>query len=138
MFDDLEVDEDVREELHALTPTGYTGVASEQSTDSSERDSCGMTKDVEEWWNATADNFQRDIDTDVGVDWFSAGGCQGRCVTRAHRELVRYRARRFHSSVIPASDVARPDVESHEHSCSTTTSATTAAIWSGVSVRSQT
>ncbi|TYT63332.1 adenylosuccinate lyase [Natrialba swarupiae] len=29
MFDDLEVDEDVREELHALTPTGYTGVASE-------------------------------------------------------------------------------------------------------------
>ncbi|MFB1066829.1 adenylosuccinate lyase [Natrinema sp. H-ect4] len=29
MFDELEVDEDVREELHALTPTGYTGVASE-------------------------------------------------------------------------------------------------------------
>ncbi|PGF15428.1 adenylosuccinate lyase [Natrinema sp. CBA1119] len=29
MFDDLEVDEDVREELHALTPAGYTGVASE-------------------------------------------------------------------------------------------------------------
>ncbi|ELY59065.1 adenylosuccinate lyase [Natronolimnohabitans innermongolicus] len=29
MFDDLEVDEDVREELHALTPTGYTGVAGE-------------------------------------------------------------------------------------------------------------
>ncbi len=29
MFDDLDVDEDVREELHALTPTGYTGVADE-------------------------------------------------------------------------------------------------------------
>ncbi|MFP8954666.1 adenylosuccinate lyase [Natrialbaceae archaeon A-arb3/5] len=29
MFDELDVDEDVREELHALTPTGYTGVASE-------------------------------------------------------------------------------------------------------------
>ncbi|WP_455448828.1 adenylosuccinate lyase [Natrinema thermotolerans] len=29
MFDDLEVDESVREELHALTPAGYTGVASE-------------------------------------------------------------------------------------------------------------
>ncbi|AGB33002.1 adenylosuccinate lyase [Natrinema pellirubrum DSM 15624] len=29
MFDDLEVDEDVLEELHALTPAGYTGVASE-------------------------------------------------------------------------------------------------------------
>ncbi|ELY42934.1 adenylosuccinate lyase [Natronorubrum tibetense] len=29
MFDDLEVDEDVREELTALTPAGYTGVASE-------------------------------------------------------------------------------------------------------------
>ncbi|MXV63455.1 adenylosuccinate lyase [Natronorubrum sp. JWXQ-INN-674] len=29
MFDDLEVDEDVREELHALTPAGYIGVASE-------------------------------------------------------------------------------------------------------------
>ncbi|WP_440769860.1 adenylosuccinate lyase [Natronorubrum sp. DTA28] len=29
MFDDLEVDEDVREELHSLTPAGYTGVASE-------------------------------------------------------------------------------------------------------------
>ncbi|TMT85561.1 adenylosuccinate lyase [Haloterrigena sp. H1] len=29
MFDDLDVDEDVREELHALTPSGYTGVASE-------------------------------------------------------------------------------------------------------------
>ncbi|GAB7018168.1 adenylosuccinate lyase [Halostagnicola bangensis] len=27
MFDELEVDEDVREELHALTPAGYTGVA---------------------------------------------------------------------------------------------------------------
>ncbi|QCC58250.1 adenylosuccinate lyase [Natrinema thermotolerans] len=29
MFDDLEVDESVREELHALTPAGYTGMASE-------------------------------------------------------------------------------------------------------------
>ncbi len=29
MFDDLEVDEAVREELHALTPAGYTGVASD-------------------------------------------------------------------------------------------------------------
>ncbi|QLK25053.1 adenylosuccinate lyase [Natrinema zhouii] len=29
MFDDLDVDEDVREELHALTPAGYTGIASE-------------------------------------------------------------------------------------------------------------
>ncbi|ELZ11384.1 adenylosuccinate lyase [Natrinema thermotolerans DSM 11552] len=29
MFDDLEVDESVREELRALTPAGYTGVASE-------------------------------------------------------------------------------------------------------------
>ncbi|SER60393.1 adenylosuccinate lyase [Natrinema salaciae] len=29
MFDELDVDEDVREELHALTPVGYTGVASE-------------------------------------------------------------------------------------------------------------
>lgn len=29
MFDDLEVDEDVREELHALTPTDYVGVASD-------------------------------------------------------------------------------------------------------------
>ncbi|WP_254522795.1 adenylosuccinate lyase [Natrinema caseinilyticum] len=29
LFDDLDVDEDVREELHALTPAGYTGVASE-------------------------------------------------------------------------------------------------------------
>ncbi|MFC6768271.1 adenylosuccinate lyase, partial [Natrinema soli] len=29
LFNELDVDEDVREELHALTPTGYTGVASE-------------------------------------------------------------------------------------------------------------
>ncbi|ELY70886.1 adenylosuccinate lyase [Natrinema versiforme] len=29
MFDDLDVDEDIREELHALTPAGYTGVASD-------------------------------------------------------------------------------------------------------------
>ncbi|MFA9414884.1 adenylosuccinate lyase [Natrinema sp. HArc-T2] len=29
MFDELDVDEDVREELHTLTPAGYTGVASE-------------------------------------------------------------------------------------------------------------
>ncbi|MFC7139471.1 adenylosuccinate lyase [Halosimplex aquaticum] len=29
MIDDLDVSEDVREELHALTPAGYTGVASE-------------------------------------------------------------------------------------------------------------
>jgi len=29
LFDDLDVDESVREELHALTPTGYTGVADE-------------------------------------------------------------------------------------------------------------
>lgn len=29
MFDELDVDEDVREELHALTPAGYTGVASD-------------------------------------------------------------------------------------------------------------
>lgn len=29
MFDELAVDEEVREELHALTPTGYTGVADE-------------------------------------------------------------------------------------------------------------
>ncbi|ELY77715.1 adenylosuccinate lyase [Natrinema gari] len=29
MFDELDVDEDVREELHALTPADYTGVASE-------------------------------------------------------------------------------------------------------------
>lgn len=29
MFDELEVDEDVREELHALTPAGYTGVAAD-------------------------------------------------------------------------------------------------------------
>ncbi len=29
LFDDLEVDESVREELRALTPTGYTGVADE-------------------------------------------------------------------------------------------------------------
>jgi adenylosuccinate lyase len=28
LFDDLDVDESVREELHALTPSGYTGVAS--------------------------------------------------------------------------------------------------------------
>ncbi|AHF98897.1 adenylosuccinate lyase [Halostagnicola larsenii XH-48] len=27
MFDELDVDEDVREELHALTPAGYTGIA---------------------------------------------------------------------------------------------------------------
>ncbi len=27
LFDDLDVDENVREELHALTPTGYTGIA---------------------------------------------------------------------------------------------------------------
>ena len=29
LFDDLDVDESVREELHALTPTGYIGVASD-------------------------------------------------------------------------------------------------------------
>ncbi|WP_265110260.1 adenylosuccinate lyase [Halosolutus halophilus] len=29
LFDELDVDEDVREELHALTPEGYTGVASD-------------------------------------------------------------------------------------------------------------
>jgi adenylosuccinate lyase len=29
LFDDLDVDESVREELHALTPAGYTGVASD-------------------------------------------------------------------------------------------------------------
>ncbi|MFB6117058.1 adenylosuccinate lyase [Halosegnis sp.] len=29
LFDDLEVDESVREELHALTPASYTGIASE-------------------------------------------------------------------------------------------------------------
>jgi adenylosuccinate lyase len=29
LFDDLDVDESVREELHALTPAGYTGLASE-------------------------------------------------------------------------------------------------------------
>ncbi|MFC4544119.1 adenylosuccinate lyase [Halosolutus amylolyticus] len=29
LFDDLDVDEDIREELHALTPAGYTGVASD-------------------------------------------------------------------------------------------------------------
>ncbi len=29
MFDELDVDEDVRAELHALTPAGYTGIASE-------------------------------------------------------------------------------------------------------------
>jgi adenylosuccinate lyase len=29
LFDDLDVDEDVRAELHALTPAGYTGVASD-------------------------------------------------------------------------------------------------------------
>ena len=29
LFDELDVDEEVREELHALTPTGYTGLADE-------------------------------------------------------------------------------------------------------------
>jgi adenylosuccinate lyase len=29
LFDELDVDESVREELHALTPGGYTGVADE-------------------------------------------------------------------------------------------------------------
>jgi len=29
LFDDLDVDEDVRAELKALTPTGYVGVASD-------------------------------------------------------------------------------------------------------------
>jgi len=29
LFDDLDVDEEVREELHALTPVDYTGLASE-------------------------------------------------------------------------------------------------------------
>ncbi|SEW22551.1 adenylosuccinate lyase [Natrinema salifodinae] len=29
LFDELDVDEDVREELHALTPSGYTGIASD-------------------------------------------------------------------------------------------------------------
>ena len=40
LFDDLDVDEDVRDELRALTPAGYTGVASElvDDLDRSERD----------------------------------------------------------------------------------------------------
>jgi adenylosuccinate lyase len=29
LFDDLDVDESVREELHALTPAGYTGLGSD-------------------------------------------------------------------------------------------------------------
>ncbi|WP_254528880.1 adenylosuccinate lyase [Natrinema gelatinilyticum] len=36
LFDELDVDEDVREELHALTPAGYTGVASELVDDMAE------------------------------------------------------------------------------------------------------
>ncbi|QLG50286.1 adenylosuccinate lyase [Natrinema halophilum] len=36
LFDDLEVDEDVREDLRALTPTGYTGVAGELVDDITE------------------------------------------------------------------------------------------------------
>ncbi|EFW91871.1 adenylosuccinate lyase [Haladaptatus paucihalophilus DX253] len=33
LFDELDVDEDVREELHALTPTGYTGIAADLADD---------------------------------------------------------------------------------------------------------
>ncbi len=33
LFDELDVDESVREELHALTPAGYTGVAAEMAED---------------------------------------------------------------------------------------------------------
>ncbi|WP_435195788.1 adenylosuccinate lyase [Natronomonas sp. EA1] len=33
LFDDLDVSEDVREELHALTPAGYTGIAAELAED---------------------------------------------------------------------------------------------------------
>ena len=33
LFDELDVDEDVREELHALTPAGYTGIADELVAD---------------------------------------------------------------------------------------------------------
>ncbi|QPV63401.1 adenylosuccinate lyase [Halosimplex litoreum] len=36
MIDDLDVDDDVRAELHALTPAGYTGVASELVDDARE------------------------------------------------------------------------------------------------------
>ncbi|WP_135364106.1 adenylosuccinate lyase [Halosimplex halophilum] len=36
MIDDLDVSEDVREELHALTPAGYTGVASDLVDDARE------------------------------------------------------------------------------------------------------
>ncbi len=33
LFDELDVDQDVREELHALTPAGYTGIADELADD---------------------------------------------------------------------------------------------------------
>lgn len=35
-----------------------------------------MTREVREWWEATADAFQSEIDLDVGVNWtgFDAGG----------------------------------------------------------------
>ncbi|WP_231184607.1 adenylosuccinate lyase [Haladaptatus sp. DYF46] len=33
LFDELDVDEDVREELHALTPAGYTGIAADLADD---------------------------------------------------------------------------------------------------------
>ncbi|MFB6292654.1 MAG: adenylosuccinate lyase, partial [Halonotius sp.] len=33
LFESLDVDDAVREELLALTPTGYTGIASELATD---------------------------------------------------------------------------------------------------------
>ncbi len=32
-----------------------------------------MTKEVEKWWNATADDFQEEIAMDVGVDWTGLG-----------------------------------------------------------------